>query len=114
MTTRNLIAATAANALLSLTSCGKATDSATGLTTLQSTLPSLRINANQIATLYRQAKAAGASEFQGTSGAASIVTALESGVHGTGIHAGSVFKIGPIPEQERERTMALLEGILGL
>ena len=112
MTTKPLIA-TAAIALLTLASCGKATDSTTGLTTLQSPLPSLSINANQIAMLYRQAKAAGATEFQGNASSSSIVTALESGVHGSGIHSTSEFKISPLKEDDRDKTIALLEGILG-
>ena len=68
----------------------------------------------QIATTYRSAKAAGAPEFQGTITAEEIVTALESGVNGSGLYSDSVFRISPIQTADRPKVVVLLAENLGL
>lgn len=94
--------------------CGDSGSGTDTLTTIKSTLPSLRINASQIGILYNQAKAAGAPEFQSSISAEEIVTALESGVNGSGLYSDSVFRITPIHTADRPKVVALLAENLGL
>ncbi len=109
-----VLALTLALVLSTLAGCGDAETSLTTLTTIKSTLPSLRINATRIAALYKQAKAAGAPAFQGSITAEEIVTALESGVNGSGLYSDSVFRISPIKTADRPKVVVLLEENLGL